>query len=111
MSDIRTNPANPVVAAAKLNDLLDWSPKSSVLLCGGAEDPTVPPVVHQQVMKAAFDAKGLKNVTSVDVDPLISATYGAIKSSNPVTYYSNYHGTYEPPFCHAQAKALFDKVK
>lgn len=111
VSDIRTNPANPVVAAARLNDLLDWSPKSRVLLCGGAEDPTVPPVVHQHVMKAAFDAKGLQNVTSVDVDPLISATYGAIKSSNPVTYYSNYHGTYEPPFCHAQAKALFDTVK
>ena len=22
-----------------------------------------------------------------------------------------YHGTYEPPFCHVQAKALFDTVK
>ena len=27
------------------------------------------------------------------------------------TYYGNYHGTYEPPFCHAQAKALFDTVR
>ena len=26
------------------------------------------------------------------------------------TYYANYHGSYEPPFCHAQAKALFDSV-
>lgn len=26
-------------------------------------------------------------------------------------YYGSYHGTYEPPFCHAQARALFDAVK
>jgi hypothetical protein len=62
-------------------------------------------------MKAAFDAKGLTNVTSVDVDPFIRTTYAAVKTSNPVTYYSNYHGTYEPPFCHAQAKAVFDSVR
>ena len=111
IADIQSNPNNPVVAAAKLNDLLDWSPKAKVLLCGGAEDPTVPPAVHQQVMKAAFDAKGLSNVNSVDVDPYISATYGSVKTSSPSTYYANYHGTYEPPFCHAQAKAVFDTVK
>lgn len=111
ITDISTNPNNPVLAAAKANDLLDWSPKARVLLCGGAEDPTVPPAVHQNVLKAAFDAKGLTNVASVDVDPFISATYGAVKASSPTTYYSNYHGTYEPPFCHAQAKALFDTMK
>ena len=27
------------------------------------------------------------------------------------TYYGGYHGTYEPPFCAAQAKAFFDTVK
>lgn len=27
------------------------------------------------------------------------------------TYYGSYHGTYEPPFCHAQARAVFDAVK
>jgi len=111
IADILNNPNNPVVATAKLNDLLDWSPKAKVLLCGGAEDPTVPPAVHQNVMKAAFDAKGLTNVTSVDVDPYINATYGAVKASSPTTYYGNYHGTYEPPFCHAQARALFDSMK
>ena len=100
-----------MVAAATKNDLLDWSPKSPLMLCGGAGDPTVPPAVHQAVMKAAFDAKGLKNVTSVDVDPYVSATYGPVTQANAATYYGNYHGTYEPPFCHAQAKALFDTVK
>jgi len=27
------------------------------------------------------------------------------------TYYGSYHGTYEPPFCHASARTLFDAVK
>lgn len=111
VADLASNPNNPVLAAAKRNDLLDWSPKAKVLLCGGAEDPTVPPAVHQNVMKAAFDAKGLTNVVSVDVDPFINATYAAVKASSPTTYYGSYHGTYEPPFCHAQAKAWFDSVK
>jgi pimeloyl-ACP methyl ester carboxylesterase len=111
ISDITANANNAVVAAAKKNDLLDWSPKSKVLLCGGSGDPTVPPAIHQTVMKAAFDAKGLTNVTSVDVDPYIVATYGPVTQANAATFYGNYHGTYEPPFCHAQAKALFDSVK
>lgn len=110
-SDILTNPNNTTFLAAKKNDLLDWTPKSQVLLCGGSGDPTVPPAIHQAVMKKAFDDKGLKNVTSVDVDPYIVATYGPVTPDNAVSFYSNYHGTYEPPFCHAQAKGLFDLVK
>ncbi len=106
-SDILTNPDNPTFLAAKKNDLLDWSPKSPTMLCSGSGDPTVPQAVHQSVMKAAFDAKGLTNVTSVDVHPFIEATYGPITLDN----IANYHGTYAPPFCHAQAKGLFDLVK
>jgi pimeloyl-ACP methyl ester carboxylesterase len=106
-SDILTNPNNPTFLAAKKNDLLDWSPKSQTMLCSGSGDPTVPQAVHQSVMKAAFDAKGLTNVTSVDVHPFIEVTYGPITFAN----IANYHGTYAPPFCHAQAKGLFDLVK
>lgn len=111
ITDITANANNAVVAAAKKNDLLDWSPKSKVLLCGGKGDPTVPPAVHQAVMKAAFDAKGLTNVQSVDVDATVQMLYGQVLASSPATYYGSYHGTYEPPLCHAQAKALFDTVK
>lgn len=110
-SDILTNANNATFLAAKKNDLLDWTPKSQLMLCGGSGDPTVPPAVHQAVMKKAFDDIGLKNVSSVDVDPYIAATYGPVTPANAVTYYSNYHGSYEPPFCHAQAKGLFDSVK
>lgn len=118
ITDTQTNPNNPLFLAAKKNDLLGWSPKSRTLLCGGAGDPTVPPAVHMNVAQADFSARGLTNVTSVDVDPMVRATFG-VNGQAPTdpasaafaTYYGSYHGTYEPPFCHAQARAVFDTVK
>jgi len=114
----QTSTTHPLYLAAKKNDLLGWTPKARVLLCGGAGDPTVPPAVHQRVMKADFDSRGVTNVTSVDVDAAVQATFG-IGGKAPTdpasaafaTYYGSYHGTYEPPFCHAQARAVFDTVK
>ncbi|MBK6591581.1 MAG: alpha/beta fold hydrolase [Burkholderiales bacterium] len=118
LTDSQTNNSNALYLAAKKNDLTGWSPKAKTLLCGGAGDPTVPPAVHQKVAKADFDARGLTNVTSVDVDPFVQATYGpgGKAPTDPTTaafatYYGGYHGTYEPPFCAAQAKAFFDTVK
>ncbi len=118
ITDVQTNNANSVFLAGRKNDLLGWTPRAKVMLCGGAGDPTVPPAVHQSVMKADFDARGVSNVTSVDVDPLIRATFG-INGAAPTdptsaafaTYFGNYHGSYEPPFCHVQARAFFDTVK
>jgi pimeloyl-ACP methyl ester carboxylesterase len=117
-ADVQTNSNSPFYLAAKKNDTLGWNPKSKLMLCGGAGDPTVPPAVHQQVMKADFDSRGLTNVVSVDVDPAVQAAFGVggkaptdPTSSAFASYYSNYHGTYEPPFCHALAKAFFDTVK
>jgi pimeloyl-ACP methyl ester carboxylesterase len=118
IADIQTNNSSGAYLDAKKNDLLGWSPKSRLMLCGGAGDPTVPPAVHQNVMKADFDSRALTNVVSVDVDPAIQFTYGPghVAPTDPAspafaTYYGSYHGTYEPPFCHAQAKALFDTLK
>ena len=118
LAGARTSNTHPLYLAARKNDLLGWTPKAPVLLCGGAGDPTVPPAVHQAVLKADFDSRGVTNVTSVDVDPAIQATFGQggkapTDPSSPAfaSYYGAYHGTYEPPFCHVQARALFDKVK
>mgnify|MGYP003590431638 CR=1 FL=1 len=118
LKDSQTNPANPLFLAAKKNDLLGWSPRAPVLLCGGAGDPTVPPAVHQQVLKADFDRRGITNVTSVDVDAQVQALFapGGRAPTDPTsqafaTYYGSYHGGYEPPLCHAQARALFDKLR
>ena len=118
ITDVQTNNNNALYLAAKKNDLLGWSPKSKVLLCGGAGDPTVPPALHMIPMKADFDSRNLTNVTTVDVDAMVQAVYGpgGKAPTDPTaaafaTYYGNYHGSYEPPFCHAQAKAVFDTVK
>ena len=118
LASAQTSTTDPLYLAARKNDLLGWTPKSRVMLCGGAGDPTVPPAVHQAVMKADFDARGVTNVTSVDVDAAVQATYGQggkaptdPASAEFATYYGSYHGTYEPPFCHAQARAVFNAVR
>ena len=115
LTDAQTNDKNGLYLAGKKNDLLGWNPKSKLMLCGGAGDPTVPPALHQAPMKADFDSRKLSNVTTVDVDAYVQATYGPggkaptdPTSAAFASYYGSYHGSYEPPFCHAQAKGLFD---
>jgi len=118
LQDVKTNPENPLFVAALRNDLLGWTPVAPVLLCGGAGDPTVPPSMHQAVLMADFGARGVANVVSVDVDPQVQAIYGpgGVAPTDPATpefatYYGSYHGTYEPPLCHAQARGFFDSVR
>ncbi len=118
LADVQTNPNNALFLDARKNDLLGWSPRAKTLLCGGAGDPTVPPAVHMVPAKADFDARGVTTVTTVDVDAQIQATYGpgGKAPTDPTTaayatYFGAYHGTYEPPFCHVRARALFDTVK
>ncbi|MDR0478457.1 MAG: lipase family protein [Burkholderiaceae bacterium] len=115
LADIASNPANPFVQDAGLNNLLDWTPVAPVLLCGGAGDPTVPPAVNRDVLMADWAARGVTNVQSVDVDAQVQAVYGPAPtdptSAAYATYYGNYHSSYEPPFCAAAARAFFDQFK
>lgn len=118
LTDSQTNVNSPLYLAAKKNDLLGWNPKSRTLLCAGASDPTVPPAVHTNVARADFASRSLTNVSTVDVDAFVQATFGVngAAPTDPASaafaaYYSNYHGTYVPPFCHAQARAVFETVK
>jgi pimeloyl-ACP methyl ester carboxylesterase len=118
LADTQTNNNNALYLATKKNDLLGWNPKAKTLLCGGTGDPTVPPAIHQIVAKADFDSRVPGAVASVNVDAIIQATYGpgGVAPTDPTsaafaTYYGRYHGTYEPPLCAAQARALFETVK
>ncbi len=118
LTDVRTNESSGLFVDAKKNDVLGWNPKARTLLCGGSGDPTVPTAIHLNVAQADFSSRGLTNVTSVDVDPSVRAVFGigGAAPTDPAspafaTYYGNYHGGYEPPFCHAQARALFDTLK
>lgn len=114
-ADYRSNPQNGFYRAASRNDLLDWTPRAPMLLCGGAGDPTVPLAVHQAPAEAAFKARGALNVTSVDVDPQIQVVFGvngkAPESSDPAfaAYTSAYHSQHEGTFCHALARRHLDE--
>jgi len=118
LTDVRANPANALMLDAKKNDLFGWTPRATTLLCGGAGDPTVPPAVHMIPLKADFDARGVTTVRTVDVDAQVQALFapGGVAPTDPAspafaTYYGSYHGTYEPPLCHVQARALFNSVR
>lgn len=118
LADAQSNDSSPLFLAARRNDLLGWNPRARTLLCGGAGDPTVPTAVHRDVAQADFSSRGLTHVTSVDVDPLVQATFGpgGVAPSDPTSaafasYFGNYHGTFEPRFCLAQARALFDTLR
>ncbi len=118
LADVQSNDNDGLYLDAKKNDLLGWNPNARTLLCGGAGDPTVPPALHMNVAQADFSSRGLSNVSSVDVDPAIRAAFG-VNGAAPTdpasaafgTYYANYHTTYEPPLCHAQARALFNTLR
>lgn len=104
-----SNVNSGLVQAAKKNDLLGWKPVSPLMLCGGKGDPTVPPALHQTPMFQDFASREV-NVVSVDVDDKIKEKYGAVLTSNPLAYYGSYHGTYEPPLCHEQARIFFNNL-
>jgi alpha-beta hydrolase superfamily lysophospholipase len=117
LTAVRTQPNHPVLRNARRNDLLGWTPRAPTLLCAGAGDPTVPLAVHQAAAMADFTRRGLTNVTAVDVDGNIQATFGLGGLAPPVagspeytTYYANYHAMYARPFCDAQARAHFDRL-
>ena len=118
LADVQTNNSNGLYVDALKNDLTSWNPRAKTLLCGGAGDPTVPPALQLNVYKAALDARGVTNVSTVDVDAQIQATYGPggkaptdPTSAAFATYYGSYHGGYEPPFCHVSARTLFNSVR
>jgi pimeloyl-ACP methyl ester carboxylesterase len=118
MASARAKGSNALYQAGVKNSFMGWTPKAPVLLCGGAGDPVVPPAIHQQVLKADFDARGITNVTSVDVDAQVQAAFapGGVAPTDPAsaefaTYYGSYHGSYEPTFCYAAARQLFDRLR
>ena len=118
LQDIATRDDHPLLVAARANDLLGWSPEAPVMLCGGSADPTVLYAVNQAALAADFNARGVRDVTVVDVDPVVQALHG-VNGQAPTdptsaafgTYYANYHARLVPPLCHAQARAFFDSLR
>jgi hypothetical protein len=110
---------HPLLVAARRNDVaVGWAPRAQTLLCGGSGDPTISPALHQDTAKAEFVRLGAPAVTSIDVDTTIQALFGPggraptdPTSQDYLTYFGFYHTNLEPAVCHAQARALFDRIR
>jgi hypothetical protein len=119
LARVQADNNHPLLVAARRNDVATgWAPRAQTLLCGGSGDRTVSPALHQDMAKAEFDRRGAPAVTSVDVDPTIQALFGPggraptdPKSQEYFAYFASYHTNTEPVVCHAQARALFDRVR
>jgi hypothetical protein len=110
LADLAGNPANGTIIAAKKQDLFGWSPKAPTTLCAAKADPVVK-YFHAQMAFDEFIGRGGTNVLLVDVDAGIVQTFGGVLATDPVAYFTAYHGTYEAQFCTQVAKAFFDRQK
>jgi dienelactone hydrolase len=122
------NPQHPLRQAFKRNDLRGWTPTAPMLLCGGADDPTVF-FMNTQIMQAYW-APSSAPVTVLDVDssPVTDDPYKDIKdqfeiakqliAASAIAQGANdggamavldaYHSTLVPPFCLAAVRGFFD---
>lgn len=123
------SPKHPLRVASYRNDLLqqNWTPTQPMLLCGGAEDPTVFFKVNTQGAKAYFSQRGVPGqaVQVLDVDGLetaqpsspfypIQVGFDQLKtatftSGGASAVLQAYHGTLVPPFCNAAARGYFSQ--
>jgi hypothetical protein len=110
LNDLANNPTNNTIKAAKKQDALGWNPKAPTTLCAGNADPVVK-FFNAQDAYNDFTSRGVTNVSLVDVDSNISQTFGSVFATNPVAYFTAYHGTYEAQFCTQVAKKYFDLYK
>ncbi|MDQ0014965.1 putative esterase [Variovorax boronicumulans] len=129
-SPLDCRPATGFRKAALANDLRNWVPTRPMLMCGGANDPTVN-FVSTRATSGYFRAKGvpaaalavvdLEDSAAIDAysaaragfaqakDLLAQSTPGsAADKAQAVTL--AYHGTLAPPFCLASARGFFQGV-
>jgi pimeloyl-ACP methyl ester carboxylesterase len=116
--------------AARANDLRNWLPTRPMLMCGGANDPTVN-FISTRATAGYFRARGMPAaaLTVVDLeDTGTSDAYSAARAgfaqarstlaqNTPGTDADKaravtqaYHGTLAPPFCLASARGFFQGV-
>jgi predicted esterase len=122
------NPTHPLRIALKTNDLRNWTPNAPVLLCAGAEDPTVF-YLNTQLMQSYWTANVPAGaVTVVDIDSAgdpysdlrtsfqaakdavrTAAVLGGAGDGGDEAVQGAYHAGLVPPFCLSAAKRFFDE--
>ncbi len=130
-SPLDCKPALGFRAAAMANDLRNWVPTAPLLMCGGANDPTVN-FLSTRATAGYFSAKGMPAalLTVLDLeatgganDPYAAARAGFAQAKAGVAASTSgsdaakaqavtfaYHGTLVPPFCMASARGFFQSV-
>lgn len=127
---LNCTPANAFRRAAVANDLRNWLPTRPMLMCGGANDPTVG-FVSTRATAGYFAARSAPNpssVTTLDLeapvgtnDPFAAAKLGfaqavaaraaaAGPNGAQLAVVTSYHGSLVPPFCNAAARGFFQGV-
>lgn len=116
--------------AAVANDLRNWLPLRPVLMCGGANDPTIN-FLSTRATAGYFRARGmpasaltvvdLEEANTLDAYSAARAGFAQAKASTAASGGSTpaeqqqavvraYHGTLVPPFCLAAARGFFAGV-
>jgi len=129
-SPLDCRPALGFRKAARANDLRNWLPARPVLMCGGANDPTVN-FLSTRATAGYFRARGMPAaaLTVIDLeDTAATDAYSAARAGFAQarsTLAQNtagsdadkrqavtlaYHGTLVPPFCLASARGFFQGV-
>jgi predicted esterase len=129
-SPLDCKPSTGFRKAAVANDLRNWVPTRPMLMCGGANDPTVN-FASTRATSGYFRAKGMPSslLSVVDledsaaIDAYSTARAGfaqakALLAQNTSGSASDkaqavtlaYHGTLAPPFCLASARGFFQGV-
>jgi predicted esterase len=129
-SPLNCNPLLGFRKAAVANDLRNWLPLRPMLMCGGANDPTVN-FVSTRATAGYFRASGmpasaltvvdLEDTTATDAFSAARAGFATAKAnlaaSTPGTPADQasavtqaYHGTLVFPFCMASARGFFQSV-
>lgn len=116
--------------AAVANDLRNWLPLRPVLMCGGANDPTIN-FLSTRATAGYFRARGmpasalavvdLEETTAIDAFSTARAGFaqakintaanaGGTAADQQQAVVQAYHGTLVPPFCLASARGFFAGV-
>ncbi|HEY1391966.1 MAG TPA: hypothetical protein VFV25_01235, partial [Methylibium sp.] len=113
-----TDPTNGFKADVVKNTLLGWNPHRPMMLCGGAQDPTVY-YFNTTDAQADFASRGV-SVPAVDMENAATVPGGATgplylgfqaqKAAAGANVLAVYHGELVPPFCTAIVRGFFQQV-
>jgi len=115
-------PGNSLRADLKANDMRSWTPARPMLLCGGAQDPTVFFSVNTGTMQAFWAGlpAGLVTVLDVNATPNPQSPFAPLQvgfqttlanllaSGGQEAVVENYHTTVAP-FCAVAARGFFSQ--